>query len=644
LKELIFSIINGLNKNSLDKKNKDFIYNLKDKSLIHLKGDNYFFNDDVICGELDVSISKKGFLKPYTKNETDYMILKKDLKSYKQNDIILAIKGKRFRGRDTVKPVLRLSSANNIIMAYTKKIGKKIFLLELKTKDIITLSLSQKSLKELPNLTILQINKEESKILKVVGVLSDPMVDEQICLSMFDRKEGFSYKSKLELKSFGDEVDGSLYSHRKDLRNIDFVTIDPVDAKDHDDAIYYDKKNNKIIVAIADVSEYVVEFSNLDKEALERGFSIYFPHKSIPMLPRLLSENLCSLKLNSDRLAFICEISLDNQGSVLKEQFYEAIINVKRNYNYDETEYFLNDFSEKINQDIIKKSLKDLFLLTNKIRKQRLEKGSDFQSDEVKISLDKNGQISKTITSKSISSHHLVEECMLLANKASAKILGEEGIFRVHPPANMSKVHDVVNWILPLGINADIDKDINQTIKNIQSQTPKHLRSFIDVLLIKSQSKAFYQKRTGEHFALGFDCYTHFTSPIRRYADLLVHRLIKSIIQNSKKNSYLLKSMDYKCEKINENEEKVSKIEFDFRDRKYARWAEEWTKKNKNKYIMAIVVDLKKDPLVIVDDEIYGLRVFLKSYNNDIQLFQKIKIQITNTDIISTRVSGVQVE
>jgi ribonuclease R len=254
LKELIFSIINGLNKNSLDKKNKDFIYNLKDKSLIHLKGDNYFFNDDVICGELDVSISKKGFLKPYTKNETDYMILKKDLKSYKQNDIILAIKGKRFRGRDTVKPVLRLSSANNIIMAYTKKIGKKIFLLELKTKDIITLSLSQKSLKELPNLTILQINKEESKILKVVGVLSDPMVDEQICLSMFDRKEGFSYKSKLELKSFGDEVDGSLYSHRKDLRNIDFVTIDPVDAKDHDDAIYYDKKNNKIIVAIADVS------------------------------------------------------------------------------------------------------------------------------------------------------------------------------------------------------------------------------------------------------------------------------------------------------------------------------------------------------------------------------------------------------
>ena len=637
MKELIFSIINGLDKNSIDKKNQDFIYDLKKKSLIHLKGDEYFFSDDVICGVIDVSASKKGFLKPYNiKSDSDYVITRREIKSYRKDDIILAIKGKRFRGRDTAKPIMKLSSANNIIMAYTKTIGKKVFLLELKTGDIVSLSLSQKSLKELPNLTILQINKEENKITKVVGVLSDAMVDEQVCLSMFDRKESFSYKTKLELKSFGDEVDASLYINRKDLRHIDFVTIDPVDAKDHDDAIYFDKENNKIIVAIADVSEYVREFSSLDKEALERGFSIYFPHKSIPMLPRVLSENLCSLKLGSDRLAFICEIYLDDDCNVIKEQFYEGVINVKRNYSYDETEKFLNNLTV----DLIEKSLKDLFLITKKIRKHRLIKGSEFESDEIKISLNESGLISNTITSKSISSHHLVEECMLLANKASAKILGQEGIFRVHPPANISKVAEVVSSILPLGIDANMDKDVNKTIKNIQNATPSNLRNFVDVLLIKSQSKAFYQKKMQGHFALGFESYTHFTSPIRRYSDLLVHRLIKSIIQDNKKSAYLLKSMDYKCEKINENEEKVSKIEFDFRDRKYARWAEE----NKNKTLLARVVDLKKDPLVIVEDRISGLRVFLKSYNNDIVLFQTIKIKITNVDIISTRVSGVQAD
>lgn len=635
MKELIFSIINGLSKNDIDKKNKDFIYDLKKKSLIELREDEYFFAKDIICGVVDLSVSKKGFLKPFNiKAESDYVITRNEIKSYKKDDIILAIKGKRFRGRDTAKPIMRLFSVNNIIMAYTKIIKKKVFLLDLKTQDIVSLSLSQKSLKELPNLTILQIDKQENKILKVVGVLSDATVDEQVCLAMFDRKEAFSYKSKLELKAFGDEIDSSLYPTRKDLRNIDFVTIDPQDAKDHDDAIFYDKENNKIIVAIADVSEYVREFSALDKEAQERGFSIYFPHKSIPMLPRLLSENLCSLQLDKDRLAFICEISINEKGEVLKEEFYEAIINVKRNYSYNQTEKFLHNDSK----DLIEKSLKDLFDTTTIIRKQRLKKGSDFASDEIRVSLNKDGLIDKTITSKSISSHHLVEECMLLANKASAKILGEEGIFRVHPPANMSKIHDVVSSILPLGINATIDKDINKTIKNIQDNTPEHLRSFVDVLLIKSQSKAFYQKKLQEHFALGFKSYTHFTSPIRRYADLLVHRLIKSIIQDDKKSSYLLKSMDYKCEKINENEVKVSRIEFDFRDRKYARWAED----NKNKSLNAIVVDLKKDPLVIVDDKIYGLRVFLKSYNRDIQLFQKIKIKITDADIISTRVSGIQ--
>ncbi len=431
-------------------------------------------------------------------------------------------------------------------------------------------------------------------------------------------------------------MDASLYPDRKDLRDIDFTTIDPVDAKDHDDAIYFDKENNKIIVAIADVSEYVGEFSNLDKEALERGFSIYFPHKSIPMLPRLLSENLCSLKLGCDRLAFICEISLDDKCNVIKEEFYEAIINVKRNYAYSKVDGFLHNASE----DMIETSLQDLFKLTTKIRKQRLKKGADFISDEVKISLGKDGLINQTTTSKSIDSHHLVEECMLLANKASAKVLGDEGIFRVHPPASLSKINDVVYDVLSLGINANVDKNINQTIKNIQNETPDNLRSFVDVLLIKSQSKAFYQKEKKEHFALGFDAYTHFTSPIRRYADLLVHRLIKSIITNDKKNKYLLNSMAYKCEKINENEEKVNKIEWDFKDRKYARWADE----NKNKSLIAMVVDLKKDPLVIVDDKIYGVRVFLKSYNNDIKLFQKIKIKITNVDIISTRVSGVQDE
>ena len=636
MKEFLFSIISGLNKNDINKKDKQKIYDLKDKGFIVLAEDEYVFAQGIVCGEMDVSISNKGFLKPYTKSDADYLILRRELKAFKKGDIVIGIEGKNFRGRKTAKPVYLLESLEKIILAYTKNIGKKVFLLSLKTDDVLHTTASQKSLKALPNQSILQIDRKDNEIKKVIGVLSDPKIDEQICLSMFERKESFSYKSKTELKAFGETVDISLYPNRKDLRKINFITIDPMDAKDHDDAIFYDKEENKLLVAIADVSEYVSEFSSLDAEALTRGFSIYLPHKSIPMLPRVLSENLCSLKLEVDRLAFICEISFDKDYNIIDEVFYESVINVHKNYTYDQVEEFL----EKETSKEIEKNLQELWSITRKIKKQRLKKGSDFTSSETKIILDSNQMIKKTKISHSINSHSLVEECMLLANKASAKILGNEGIFRVHKAPDLSKISDVSNNILALGVVSNMKKDATSSIKSIQKATPKNLQEFVDVLLIKAQNRAVYNQNKQPHFALGFDAYTHFTSPIRRYSDLLTHRLIKSIIKKDNKDKHILKTINYKCQQINDNEEKISKIEMDFKDRKYARWAKEWMTKNKNKSLNATVVDLKKDPLCIVDDEIYGLRVFLKSYDRDMKLFDKIKIKITNADILSTRISG----
>ena len=434
-------------------------------------------------------------------------------------------------------------------------------------------------------------------------------------------------------KSFGDEVEISMYKNRIDLQNLPFCTIDPVDAKDFDDAIYFDKKNLEIYVAIADVSEYVTPYCAIDKEAKTRGFSIYFPHISVPMLPRNLSENICSLKPNLARLAFVFKIKLNQNLKVINEELFNAIICSKRRFNYDEIDEILNKKSNCENE--ILSWLLPLFEITQKIRKNRLKIGFDFKSEDLRMNLDENGEILSTRFENSTNSHNLIEDCMLLANTAAAKMINY-GIFRNHPQADEKRISTLLEDLAFFGIKVNFQSDLNKLITQIQSQADMlGIRKDVDKLIIKAQKKALYQSQNHGHFGLGFETYTHFTSPIRRYSDLILHRLLKAKIANDEKLfDYLLLNIDESCENLNELEREVDKVEYDFFDRKFARWAA----KNIGKKFRCYIDENDKFFTAVLDDELKGAKIYIK--NGYEEILTPVLVKITESRIAEAKIFG----
>ncbi|CAL4324711.1 Ribonuclease R [Buchnera aphidicola (Chaitophorus sp. 3695)] len=368
---------------------------------------------------------------------------------------------------------------------------------------------------------------------------------------------------------------------RKDLRLFPFITIDEENSYDFDDAIYcYLIKNTlkwKLLVAISDVSFYIKKNSILDKEALCRGTSIYFPLKVIPMFPEDLSTNFLSLLPNKDRLCVICEMTLSESGDLIKYKYYEAIIqsharitykNIIKIWNKD---HFLCHKFKKI-----KKSLIDLNNLNNILLKNKmLKKIISFKNDEPYFVFNTFHMIEKIVLQKRTLAHDLVESCMLLANKASALFIHKNNtisLFRnhayptYHKIKNFRKILNKFNLRLKGG-KKPILKDYFQLLHQLRN---KHFKEIIELSLLKSTKKAFYSEKNLGHFGLAEKFYTHFTSPIRRYSDLIIHRIIKNIIYFQKKNIiqkniffkknvYNLKNLKKIAEKCSISEKKSDK-------------------------------------------------------------------------------------
>lgn len=524
------------------------------------------------------------------------------------------------------------------IVGVTKEIKNQIVIHNIKTSLPITVAATQKSLKELPKNTVLKIDNQTSTIVEVLGVLDDSKVDEKISLALFNKEEFFSQKAEEEAKAHGDSVDKSLYPKRVDLTYLDFCTIDPPDAKDFDDAIYFDEDEFALYVGIADVSEYVYPFSNLDNEAYKRGFSIYFPHKSIPMLPRSLSENICSLKPNVDRLVFGFKIYIDkNSYEVKKEELFEGIIHSRKRYTYDRVDEFLENNFKNIDEtdNKILKWLLPLHKLTSKLRKKRLINAFEFRSDEIRMSVDINQNILSTKIEVETASHSLIEECMLLANKAAAKRI-DYGIFRTHEAPSYEKIETLINELSMIGIEATFSPNLPELIRDIQKKADDmNIRTDVDKLIIKSQKQASYTPENRGHFGLGFDIYTHFTSPIRRYSDLILHRLLKADLKKDDKlKKYQLDNIQNACEKISELERESDKVAYDYIDRKFARWAKE----NIMNSFTCIVTEVIKSPIAKLDDTLKGARIFLM--NDDVELFEKVLVSIVESNIENAKITG----
>ena len=607
------------------------------KAISFHKGKAYL-NNGFITGRLDINARGVGFIEVFSdKPMRDIVVESKNLGGAHLGDIVVAHLLSNKKSRQSAKILAVLEPANETSLVYLKRFGEAVLGVNIQNGLSLALKASQKSLKALPLGTLLKINNANNEITEVLGLITDPNIDEKISLAIYNKKDEFTPACEDEARAWGDTVDPSMYKERVDLQHLPFCTIDPDDAKDFDDAIYYDTSKNALYVAIADVSEYVSAFSATDKEAKNRCFSIYFPHKSVPMLPRTLSENICSLRPDEPRLAFTFKISLNDDLSVKKEELFSAIIKSKKRFTYNEVDKILENKSG-CEQGILDWLL-PLHKITQRLKQIRLKKGFDFRSKELKMSLNDDGLIASTHFESETPSHALIEDCMLLANKAAAKMISK-GVFRNHAPADIKKINFLLDDLAALGIEAQYESDFALMIAKIQSKANElGIREDADKLIIKAQKRAEYSHTSSGHFGLGFETYTHFTSPIRRYSDLTLHRLLKAqLAKDDKLYNYLLEGIEATCEELNIKEREADKVAFDFMDRKFARWAEQ----NIGKDFICYISEISEPLIAMLDDELKGARIILPNFT--CPLLTRVRVRIISSDIASAKIIGKVVE
>ena len=339
--------------------------------------------------------------------------------------------------------------------------------------------------------------------------------------------------------------------YRKDLTNLPFATIDGADAKDFDDAIYCQKNSNgfSLYVAIADVSFYVEVGSKLDKEALKRGTSIYFPGTVVPMLPERLSNDVCSLRPNEDRCAMVCEMSLDAAGKRIKYKFYSALINSKARLTYKQVEGHITNASPLKGPQVIESinALDDLTSVRLKLRQER--RALEINPKEAILELTDSQEVKNIIIKKPMRAHKLVEESMLLANECAAEFMQERfgfGVFRIHEDPDPSKLEALKKYFQ---IPAQIAKKSSplETINYSLKKAKENQDDSGQILVLQTLASAEYSTDNLGHFGLQLEQYAHFTSPIRRYPDLLTHRMINKALAH-KKNAFNKSQLQDMCE------------------------------------------------------------------------------------------------
>jgi ribonuclease R len=357
------------------------------------------------------------------------------------------------------------------------------------------------------------------------------------------------------------------------------------------------------------------------------------------MLPRELSENICSLKPHVDRLAFVAKIELNRDSLLpLKEEFFEAVIHSKRRFNYDEIDVIIETQGKNVERENEKKILDYLLPLqqiTQKLRNKRLGLGFDFRSEEIKLSIDAAHELKGTSVETGTASHSLIEECMLLANQASAKRF-EYGVFRIHTPPQLAKLEELLEELAAIGLFVKNYDDAPSLIRAIQKEADTMgIAPEVDSMVIKSLKQAVYSANNEGHFGLGFSHYSHFTSPIRRYSDLILHRLIKADLKKDKEqNDYLLRNIEPLCQRVSELERESTKAEWDFRDRKLARWAE----KRIGQEFKAHVVEVGENAKAVLECEVEGITVNLRGDN--VMLFDKIILTIESVSLAMAKIQG----
>ncbi|MDP2561291.1 ribonuclease R [Psychrobium sp. 1_MG-2023] len=383
------------------------------------------------------------------------------------------------------------------------------------------------------------------EISQIMGDEMDPGMEIDIALRNHDLPHEFSDAVAAEIADLGEEVPESAKEGRVDLRDLPLITIDGEDARDFDDAVYCQRKKSggwRLWVAIADVSSYVKMGTALDTEALERGNSVYFPANVIPMLPEILSNGLCSLNPKVDRLCMVCEMTISEAGNLSGYKFYPALMNSHARLTYNKVAAMLEGDKALCEEYApVLGDIKELHKLYTALNDKRLARGAiAFETSETQFVFNENRKIDKIVPLVRNDAHKMIEECMILANVASAKFVEKHSgvaLFRVHDTPGDEKLTNFRAFLGELGLSlGGGDKptpaDYAELLEKVKDRDDSEL---IQIMLLRSMKQAVYAPEDDGHFGLALDNYSHFTSPIRRYPDLILHRTIKSLLIKLKK-------------------------------------------------------------------------------------------------------------
>ncbi|MEX2498194.1 MAG: ribonuclease R [Wenzhouxiangellaceae bacterium] len=386
------------------------------------------------------------------------------------------------------------------------------------------------------------------EIIAVLGHADEPGMATQIAIFNHQLPAEFPEDVERQAEDYGAEIDQDIAARRTDLRDTPLITIDGADARDFDDAVYAEKHRDgyRLTVAIADVSEYVKPGTPLDDEAQNRGTSTYFPDQVVPMLPEALSNGLCSLNPKVDRLVLACEMHIDAAGKITSSRFFEAVMRSAARMTYDQVRDMIERDDEQLSERFghVRGNLDCLFEVYRLLARRRSSRGAiDFDSSEVQFVFDTEGRVEQLQRRTRHDAHRLIEECMIAANVEAARTAESNELptlFRVHDVPPPDKLAELESFLSAHGLKVDWKDDPEPAdLTRIQKKargTP--IAPLVDAVLLRSLALAVYQPENRGHFGLALDAYAHFTSPIRRYPDLLLHRALKHHLRKQSKKAY----------------------------------------------------------------------------------------------------------
>ncbi len=574
---------------------KLIVEDLVDEGILKLAGrSRYVFNEntpmnqDFISGKVDFVNPKFAFIR-YDDDQSDVFVSVDDLGGALDGDLVkVKIIGQRKNGKN---PEGRVSEI--ISRAREEVVGKiKVFasyaLVRPDNKgfyDDIFISKEFVNGAETNDLVIVKITNYPSdhiqasgQVMEVLGKSGDNNAEMHAIMAEFGLPVKFPEDVLIEAEAINEIISKEEIAKRRDMRETLTFTIDPHDAKDFDDAISYnllENGNYEIGVHIADVSHYLLPNTKLEAEAVKRATSVYLVDRTIPMLPEKLSNNLCSLRPNEDKLVFSVVFEIDSHANILKEWFGRAIIHSDRRFSYEQAQELLESDDETLDSYSVK--LKILNGLAKTLRKERFIKGAfNFETNEVKFNLDENGRPLGVYQKVRKDAHKLIEEFMLLANKRVAEFVYKINIqamkeleaepytmvYRVHEPPNPTKMETFVKFAGKLGFSVKtgntnvLANSLNKLMSEIEGSP---VQNVLESLAIRTMSKARYSTATLGHFGLAFEHYSHFTSPIRRYPDVMAHRMLQHYLDGGK--SLHKEDFEEKCKHSSDQEKLAAEAE-----------------------------------------------------------------------------------